>query len=369
LARNIAISVAYVGSRGVHLWQQLEGNPTIPTAVANGVQYWSNSVPFCQIGIIPTCRINPNFGAVNTNNTVGVSHYDSLQVVGSKRLSGGLEARGAYNYGHSLNTPIGQLISSDCAGAPGMDAGVSSITRAYDYGPSCFDVRHSLRMSLLYHFPNLVSNGLLSKLVNGWWMGNIVALQTGYPFTPILATNRSNSRNLSTLPDRVDINTQAIAQGTLLTNAEGGAYVAATNFIPYNPHTVITGNPNQWFNPNMFHMQPMVPCPNNAGLTCGTLGDAARGILRGPNLGEWDFSIVKDTAVPLFGKQGSIQFRTEIFNILNHTNLGMPASATVFNGATSVLGEYEQAPLAGVGQITTTATTSRQIQFALKLIF
>jgi hypothetical protein len=99
------------------------------------------------------------------------------------------------------------------------------------------------------------------------------------------------------------------------------------------------------------------------------MGNAARGILRGPDLGEWDFSIVKDTAVPLFGKEGSVQFRTEIFNILNHTNLGMPASATVFNGATSVLGAYQQAPLAGVGQITTTATTSRQIQFALKLIF
>jgi len=369
LARNVAISVAYVGSRGVHLWQQLEGNPTIPTAVVSGLPYWSDSVPFCQIGAIPTCRINPNFGAVNTNNTVGISHYDSLQVVVSKRLSSGLEAHAAYTYGHSLDTPIGQLISADCAGAPGMDTGVSSNPTAYDYGPSCFDVRHNLRMSLLYHFPNLVSNGLLSKLVNGWWTGNIVALQTGFPFTPILATNRSNSGNLSTVPDRVDINTQAIAQGTVLTTAEGGAYVTAANFIPYNSHTVITGNPNQWFNPYMFHMQPMVPCPNNAALTCGTLGDAARGILRGPDLGEWDFSIVKDTAVPLLGKQGSIQFRTEIFNILNHTNLGMPASATIFNGATTVLGAYEQAPLAGVGQITTTATTSRQVQFALKLIF
>jgi hypothetical protein len=84
---------------------------------------------------------------------------------------------------------------------------------------------------------------------------------------------------------------------------------------------------------------------------------------------DWDFSLVKDTAFSLLGKQGSVQFRTEIFNILNRTNFGMPASATVFNGATSVLGAYQQAPLPGVGQITTTATTSRQIQFALKLIF
>jgi hypothetical protein len=369
LARNTAISVAYVGSRGVHLWQQLEGNPTIPTAVVSAVQYWSDSVPLCQSGTIPTCRINPNFGSVNTNNTVGVSHYDSLQVVVTKRLSGGLEAQGAYTYGHSLDTPMGQLVGADCEGAPGMDTGVSSNTRANDYGPSCFDVRHNFHMSLLYHFPNLKSNGVLSKIADGWWMGSIVSLQTGLPFTPILAINRSNSGNLNNMPDRVDINNQAIAQGIVLTNAEGGTYTAAANFIPYNPKTVITGNPNQWFNPNMFHMEPMVPCPNNAALTCGTLGDATRGVLRGPGLGDWDFSLAKDTAVSLFGEQESVEFRAEIFNILNHANFGMPASATVFNGATSVLGAYQQAPLAGVGQITTTVTTSRQIQFALKLIF
>jgi hypothetical protein len=369
LARNAAISVAYVGTRGVHLWQQLEGNPTIPTAVVNGVQYWSGSVPLCQIGTIPTCRINPNFASVNTNNTVGVSHYDSLQVVVNKRLSGGLEAQAAYAYGHSLDTPIGQLVAADCAGAPGMDTGVSSNTRANDYGPSCFDVRHNFRMSLLYHFPKLRSNGLQSKLLNGWWTGNIVSIQSGLPFTPLVANNRSNSGNLGTMADRVDINTQSVAEGTVLTNAEGGAYVAATNFIPYNPDTVITGNPNQWFNPRMFHLQPMVPCPNNPALTCGSLGDSARGILRGPNLADWDFSLVKDTAVRLLGEQGFVEFRAEIFNILNHTNFGMPASATVFNGATSVLGAYQQAPLAGVGQITTTVTTSRQIQFALKIIF
>jgi hypothetical protein len=69
------------------------------------------------------------------------------------------------------------------------------------------------------------------------------------------------------------------------------------------------------------------------------------------------------------GKQGFVQFRGEFFNVLNHANFGMPSSATVFSGATSAFGAYQQAPLAGVGQITTTATTSRQIQFALKLIF
>jgi hypothetical protein len=116
-------------------------------------------------------------------------------------------------------------------------------------------------------------------------------------------------------------------------------------------------------------MQPMVPCPNDVTLTCGILGDVWRGILRGPNLGDWDFSLVKDTPIGLWDRKATVEFRAELFNILNHTNFGMPASATVFNGATSVLGEYQQAPLPGVGTITTTVTTARQIQFALKLLF
>jgi hypothetical protein len=139
-------------------------------------------------------------------------------------------------------------------------------------------------------------------------------------------------------------------------------------FIPYNANTVITGNPNQWFNPLMFTLQPLVPCPNNPGLTCGTLGDVSRGFLRGPGLTNWDFSLVKDTAIPLLGEQGRLQFRAEVFNILNHANFAMPSGA-VFSGSTKDLGSYSETPIATAGQITSTATAARQIQLALKLIF
>jgi hypothetical protein len=76
----------------------------------------------------PDLPYQSEFGSVNTNNTVGVSYYDSLQVVFNKRLRRGLEAQRAYTYGHSLDTSIGQLVAADCAGAPGMDIGVSSNT-------------------------------------------------------------------------------------------------------------------------------------------------------------------------------------------------------------------------------------------------
>jgi hypothetical protein len=80
--------------------------------------------------------------------------------------------------------------------------------------------------------------------------------------------------------------------------------------------------------------------------------------LTGPGLAEFDYSILKSTRV---SERVNMQFRAEIFNILNHANFATP-NTVVFSSASSI-----PAPTAGV--ITSTATTSRQIQFGLKLLF
>ena len=105
------------------------------------------------------------------------------------------------------------------------------------------------------------------------------------------------------------------------------------------------GNPNQWFNPAAFILPP-----------AGTYGDLGRGTYTGPGLAALDLSLFKDFLVT---ERITLQFRSEFFNILNHTNFGTP-NAIVFSGAAI-------SPSAGL--ITTTATTSRQIQFGLKLLF
>ena len=79
-------------------------------------------------------------------------------------------------------------------------------------------------------------------------------------------------------------------------------------------------------------------------------------------------SINKDTAVPFLGEAGKVEFRTEIFNILNRANFGMPNGA-VFTGTSTDFSPYSEAPSGTAGRITNTVTTSRQIQFALKVIF
>lgn len=139
--------------------------------------------------------------------------------------------------------------------------------------------------------------------------------------------------------------------------------------MPFNKNTVITGNPNEWFNPNMF-----IPGPP------GFLGDAKRGMLRGPGLGTWDFSLVKDTKLPLLGEGGNLEFRAEFFNLLNRANFEVPSPTvgnTTYTSGPSFISEGVVDPttilstLSGTAGLISspTATSAREIQFGLKVQF
>ena len=108
---------------------------------------------------------------------------------------------------------------------------------------------------------------------------------------------------------------------------------------------VVLGTPTRWFDPNAFAL-PLA----------GTYGNLSRGVFRGPGLSALDVSAFKNTAM---SERASLQFRAEIFNVLNRANFGTP-NAVAFSGA---------AFSASAGLITVTTTASRQIQFGLKLIF
>src|SRR6185437_14792719 len=109
----------------------------------------------------------------------------------------------------------------------------------------------------------------------------------------------------------------------------------------------ILGSPNAWFNPNAF----ITPA-------AGTYGNAGRDVLRGPGMASLDFSVMKFTPI---SDRMKAQFRAEFFNLFNRVNFGIP-NTVAFTAANA-----GPSPTAGV--ITATATTSRQIQFGLKLLF
>jgi hypothetical protein len=376
---GMGLAVSYVGLRGIHLWQVKEGNPVFPQIV-NGAQGW---FPFLCSGVpsAVTCpgavanpayqRINPNYASFIDIATGGDSWYNSLQVLLNKRLSHGLELQSAYTWGKSLDDTQGQFFFADCA-ATGEWGGASPTNTRLDKGPSCFDLKHNWHLNLLYHVPNISSNNFVAKLVRGWWVGNIVTAQSGYPFTPQLNANRSNNgewvgQGAIGIQDRVSLGTDNTS-ATFSCSGTGSAFPGAPpcsnghvtyQFIPYDSSKVITGNPNMWFNPLMFRLAP-----------AGFQGNAARGLLRAPGLAAWDISVNKDTSLPFLGETGKLQFRVEIFNILNHANFDALDTNTgrVFTGTlTDPAGAA--APVANVGKITATATSSRQIQLALKIVF
>ncbi len=90
----------------------------------------------------------------------------------------------------------------------------------------------------------------------------------------------------------------------------------------YNPEDGDHGQRAQWFNPNMFALQPV-----------GTIGDVGRNTLTGPGLATWDFSLNKDTAVRALGEAVRVQFRAEMFNILNHPNFGPAQNGGFLSGS------------------------------------
>jgi len=110
------------------------------------------------------------------------------------------------------------------------------------------------------------------------------------------------------------------------------------------------GSVNQWANPAGFTL----PAP-------GTLGNLQRDFLSGPGIVDFDYSVTKDTPIK---EQVRLQFRAEFFNLLNHANFALP-NANVFAQGVNGGGSFNPT----FGKITLTTTSSRQIQFALKLMF
>jgi hypothetical protein len=184
---------------------------------------------------------------------------------------------------------------------------------------------HQASISAHYELPFgkgkrwMTGSGAVGHVVGGWQLNTITTLLSGFPFTPTVGSNRSGDGDTRN-PDRPSLN-------------------------PAFSGPVVTGNPNQWFNPAAF----LLPA-------AGTWGNLGRGVYQGPGLATVDLSLMKSTAIR---ERASLQFRAEAFNLLNHANYGTP-NAAVFS-STGVN--------PSVGLITATATSSRQIQLGLKLIF
>ena len=334
LSRNMALRVAYVGSHGYHGLLSVDPNTIAPQICGNtngctagGIGTTKPTVPqgtlYVPVQAAPAgCAVcsgrpNPFLAAGFFWFTEGNTSYNALQVDFTRRLSKGLQVRGNYTWSKNLDMNSG-LTVAQALNQPQMISNRNNLR--LDWGPAALNVTHQSSMSATYDLPfgkNLT--GFSGKVLGGWQVNGIATLLTGFPFTPLLGSNRSGDGNTRN-PDRPNLN-------------------------PNFTGPVILGNQTQWYNPAAF----LVP-------NAGTFGNLGRGTYNGPGLAEVDMSVFKNTSL---SERFKLQFRAEIFNLLNRANFGTP-NATVFSG-TSVS--------ASAGLITTLTTTPRQIQFGLKLVF
>jgi hypothetical protein len=304
------LTVGYVGSRGLHLYGARDINPVVPTVV-NGVQTFGVPKGPTAVGITSNPRLNPAGAALSSEAPVADSNYHSLQVGLNRRFSHGVQSQLSYTWSKCLD---------DASGTYGLEGGIpwsNPTNGSFDHGRCLFDRPHVFRLSGVYELP--FKQNILTK---GWQMSGGLQVQSGSPWNVTVGFDQA---------------------GTVVAGSERPNLVLPANQI-------MTGNINQWANPAGFGLP-----------AAGTLGNLQRDFLSGPGTVNLDYAVMKETHIK---EQVRLQFRAEFFNLLNHANFALPnASAFVqtVNGG--------GAPNPTFGKITATTTASRQIQFALKLLF
>ena len=314
LSSNLGVEVAYVGVKGTHL--QLSQNINQP--FVNGGVYLSTrpfptlpqTSPVLPAQCAPPNPVCPlgNFSGGGQVNSGGNSNYNAVWATVNKHFSHGLQFQGSYTFSKSLDYNS-------------LSTGESLfIQNAYnprgDYGPSEFDVRHRFVLSGFYELP-FKSNK--PRLISGWQFGVTQQVQTGSPITPTLAIGPGPGISLTVRPD-------------------------------ITGPSQTTGSPAQWFANQALFVSPCV-----AGV-CHP-GNLGRDAITGPGFLNTDFSITKNTK---FGERFNLQFRSEMFDVLNHPNFGNPV-LTVTSASFGVI-QSTRFPTGDFG-------SARQIQFALKLMF
>jgi hypothetical protein len=339
LSPNTSLTVGYVGNHGYHEIIGIDANEpfpvicpaapcpaTYPMGFPKGIA--GTPVPPGTYFVPTTTKANPALANTWTYFSEGVSSYNALQVDLNRRFSGGLTLRGVYTFSKVLDD--GDSVNATTSGG-GPALASNPFNLRSDKGRGSFDVTHVGVANVTYALPigrggRFFNNGegFATRVISGWTVNSIVTLQTGFPFSPQLSYNPSNNGDTRN-PVRPFAN-------------------------PAFSGPVIIGSPSKWFDPNAF------VAPSNIPANGGFYGNVGRDTLVGPGLTTWDFSALKDTRIT---ERLNIQFRAEIFNLLNRANFNLPNAVGFTPSGVS--------PTAGA--ITSTSTTSRQVQFGLKLLW
>jgi len=354
LAQDLVAEAEYVGSQSYHVSTTMDVNTIQPLkcdnpagCLAGGVLAPRAPSPQDPCGIpcrvpqgteyvpwgatAPNMRPNPLLGSSQGWYYLGTSNYHAMNLSLLKRATRGLTFKTSYTWGKVLDLNSANLVNGADNEAPTV---LNRFNRRLDKGPASFSLLHQFSTNFSYQLP--IGNGKtfgggatgwVDKLIGGWQWNGIFVANSGFPITPQVGSNQSGTGDTGRLPDRPSLNP----------DFKGNPILGIKEFKK-------TG---RYYDPNAF----LLPLG-------GTFGNLGRGQFRGPGFLNVDTSFFK--RIPL-KERLNLQFRTEIFNVLNHANFDTP-NLPVFLGT-------DISPTAGVITSTATNGNGRQIQFALRLEF
>ena len=335
---NWLLQLGYVGTTGVRLPRFIEGNPAVYIPGVDTTSTGCSTANPCPIStennvnqrrLYSGCTLaQPNncvYGSVGEIASISNSSYNAMEASLRKRFSHGLSFLASYTWSHSIDDVSSFNITGSASQpvAGENDLAQNPFDLAAERGPSMFDARHRLVLSYQWSLPFLQhSANWYGKVLGNWQLNGIFTAMSGTPFTVF---------------DSNDVSLQ-------------GQAPEISGFSSNRPNVV--GNPNsgprtaaQWFNVNAF--QRITQDPNSP---FEQFGNEGRNAVLGPRYVNWDFSAFKNIRL---AESKELQFRGELFNLLNHTNYRLPVS------------DIESATF---GQIQSDVSP-RVIQVALKFLF
>jgi hypothetical protein len=319
LPGNVTGMVAYVASRGIHqLFRGDDMNMVLPTKTPAGY-LWPSPAGSGTL-------LNPNFGRIDVSLWNSNSFYNGLEVQLRKQLSRGFQVQGSYTWSKSIDEGSGSNLGDPFANSVSNLFWFDSRTRR---GLSDFNVAHNLVINYIWNLPSpRALPGPAKWALGGWQLGGVFQARTGLPFTPLIGGDPLGTKSASpfAFPNRVT----GPGCGTAVNSGNPKAYINLSCFTAPNPLTL--------------------------------LGNSGRNSVIGPGLQDFDLSLFKNNYIHKISENFNVQFRAEFFNVLNRSN---------FNSPTDNLFLFDQSgkPVAGAGLIDSTSTTSREIQFAVKVIW
>ena len=314
LGQDWLFQLGYVGTTGIRLPRFIEGDPPVfvPGAVTNDPSAGCTPATPCPIStennvnyrrLYSGCTLaNPTgnciYGSVGEMASIANSSYNALESSLRKRFSHGLSFLASYTWSHSIDDVSSFNITGSASQpvAGENDLAQNPFDLAAERGRSMFDSRQRFVLSYQWSLPFLQhSSNWYGHIFGDWQLNGIMTAMSGGPFTVF------DSNDVSLQGQAPEITGFSANRPNLIGNPNSG------------PRT-----PQEWFNVGAF--QQLQPDPLGR---FEVFGDEGRNVVQGPGYVNWDLSAFKNIRV---AESKELQFRGELFNVLNHTNFRLPVS-------------------------------------------